>query len=219
MGRKKKKKAPQQQPAEAAVAAVAEAAAASDDSEAPEDYICPITQELLRDPVIIASCGHTFERNNITEWSLSLLSLSPSLSARTIKQTHTHPYTRMHTAPLCCRLENQSTCPSCNRDLGPRPGRLAQLTSVYALKAIVARFSEERPQRRRQRRERKDLVTAAQLLAGQAAANDADTLARATRRDDGGVASLLASLDLTQYDTPHAREDECTNRKMQAHVE
>ena len=215
MGRKKKKKPPPQQPAvaAAAVAAVAEAAAASDDSEAPEDYICPITQELLRDPVIIAGCGHTFERDNITEWSLSLF------SPRTIKQTHTHthplPCTR---APLCSRLENQSTCPSCNRDLGPRAERLAQLTSVYALKAIVARFSEERPQRRMQRRERKDLVTAARLLAGQAAENDADTLARATRRDDGEMASLLASLDLTQYDThTHAKTNAPT--EMQAHVE
>ena len=82
---------------------------------------------------------------------------------------------------------------------------------MYALKAIVAHFSEERPQRRRQRRERKDLDTAARLLAGNAAENDADTLARAMQPDDGDVASLLASLDLTQYDI-HAHEDECTNR-------
>ena len=72
----------------------AETAAASDDSEAPGDYICPITQELFRDTVITAGCGHTFERDNITEWSLSRalsvsltralyrsLSLSLSLSA------------------------------------------------------------------------------------------------------------------------------------------
>ena len=51
----------------------------------------------------------------------------------------------------------------------------------------------------------------ARLLAGNAAENDADTLARAMQHDDGDVASLLASLDLTQYDI-HAHEDECTNR-------
>ena len=44
---------------------------------------------------------------------------------------------------------------------------------------------------------------------------DADTLARPTRRDDGEVASLLASLDLTQYDThTHAKTNAPT--EMQA---
>eukprot|EP01084_Bolivina_argentea_P069358 126216_1 len=33
----------------------------------PEHYVCPITQELMTDPVIISS-GHTFERTAIAEW-------------------------------------------------------------------------------------------------------------------------------------------------------
>jgi len=33
----------------------------------PEDFICPITQDLMGDPVI-AEDGHTYERKNITEW-------------------------------------------------------------------------------------------------------------------------------------------------------
>merc|ERR1712157_192114 len=33
----------------------------------PEHYICPITQELMTDPVIVSS-GHTFERTAIIEW-------------------------------------------------------------------------------------------------------------------------------------------------------
>jgi len=33
----------------------------------PDHYICPITQELMTDPVIVAS-GHTFERRAIEEW-------------------------------------------------------------------------------------------------------------------------------------------------------
>lgn len=33
----------------------------------PEHYICPITQELMTEPVIISS-GHTFEKSAIVEW-------------------------------------------------------------------------------------------------------------------------------------------------------
>lgn len=37
------------------------------DEEIPENYCCPITQDIMTDPVIIKS-GHTFERKNITDW-------------------------------------------------------------------------------------------------------------------------------------------------------
>jgi len=33
----------------------------------PEEYICPVTQDIMVDPVI-AQDGHTYERKNITEW-------------------------------------------------------------------------------------------------------------------------------------------------------
>jgi len=33
----------------------------------PEEYICPVTQDIMADPVI-AQDGHTYERKNITEW-------------------------------------------------------------------------------------------------------------------------------------------------------
>jgi hypothetical protein len=33
----------------------------------PQDYLCPITQEIMEDPVI-ASDGHTYERKAISEW-------------------------------------------------------------------------------------------------------------------------------------------------------
>jgi hypothetical protein len=33
----------------------------------PEDFVCPITHQLMEDPVV-ASDGHTYERNAITQW-------------------------------------------------------------------------------------------------------------------------------------------------------
>ena len=33
----------------------------------PPDFICPITQEIMRDPVI-ALDGHSYERDAITQW-------------------------------------------------------------------------------------------------------------------------------------------------------
>ena len=35
--------------------------------EPPDEYLCPITQELMHDPVI-ASDGHTYERGAIERW-------------------------------------------------------------------------------------------------------------------------------------------------------
>ena len=36
-------------------------------SRIPPDFICPITQEIMRDPVI-ALDGHSYERTAITQW-------------------------------------------------------------------------------------------------------------------------------------------------------
>jgi hypothetical protein len=41
-----------------------------DDEGAPEEFFCPITLELMRDPVF-ATDGHSYERAAITEWLLS----------------------------------------------------------------------------------------------------------------------------------------------------
>ena len=32
------------------------------------DYNCPITRERMREPLIITTCGHTFEKNPIEMW-------------------------------------------------------------------------------------------------------------------------------------------------------
>jgi len=37
------------------------------EEEIPEEFICPVTQDIMTDPVI-AQDGHTYERKNITEW-------------------------------------------------------------------------------------------------------------------------------------------------------
>ena len=41
--------------------------AAAKAAEVPDDYICPITTEIMTDPVITAD-GFTYERAAITEW-------------------------------------------------------------------------------------------------------------------------------------------------------
>ena len=51
--------------AEQAAAAAEQQAAAAD--EPPDAYVCPITQELMHDPVF-ASDGHTYERQAIERW-------------------------------------------------------------------------------------------------------------------------------------------------------
>ena len=34
----------------------------------PPEFICPITREIFKDPVILGTTGHTFEREAITDW-------------------------------------------------------------------------------------------------------------------------------------------------------
>ncbi|KAL3146353.1 hypothetical protein ABBQ32_003043 [Trebouxia sp. C0010 RCD-2024] len=51
-----------------------------DDLDAPSSFCCPITTELLHDPVVAAD-GHTYERQHITEW-LQKSSTSPMTNER-----------------------------------------------------------------------------------------------------------------------------------------
>lgn len=37
-------------------------------TEAPLDYICPITHQIMHDPVILHETGHSYERNSIQDW-------------------------------------------------------------------------------------------------------------------------------------------------------
>ena len=52
---------------------------ASEAVEVPDDYICPITAEIMTDPVTTAD-GFTYEREAITEW-LRTKDTSPSTGA------------------------------------------------------------------------------------------------------------------------------------------
>lgn len=45
-----------------------EVEATEDDANAPMAYKCPITQCVMRDPVLLSESGHTFERAAITKW-------------------------------------------------------------------------------------------------------------------------------------------------------
>ena len=48
-------------------AAHAQASSASSSPSVPSDLTCPITFELMRDPVVTDD-GHTYERGNIQQW-------------------------------------------------------------------------------------------------------------------------------------------------------
>jgi len=39
-----------------------------DDDEPPDEFLCPISYELMKDPVIVKQSGWSYERNAITEW-------------------------------------------------------------------------------------------------------------------------------------------------------
>ena len=54
--------------------------AAAKAAEVPDDYICPITTEIMTDPVITAD-GFTYERAAITEW-LRTKDTSPKTGAK-----------------------------------------------------------------------------------------------------------------------------------------
>ncbi|KAJ1484646.1 hypothetical protein T484DRAFT_1796313 [Baffinella frigidus] len=45
-------------------------AAAGGDSEqfTEDDFVCPISQEVMRDPVILVADGHTYERSSLEQW-------------------------------------------------------------------------------------------------------------------------------------------------------
>eukprot|EP01025_Chloroclados_australasicus_P058654 TRINITY_DN7389_c0_g1_i1.p1 TRINITY_DN7389_c0_g1~~TRINITY_DN7389_c0_g1_i1.p1 ORF type:complete len:375 (-),score=-9.84 TRINITY_DN7389_c0_g1_i1:960-2084(-) len=48
-----------------------------DDLDAPLEYLCPITNELMQDPVIVVQTGITYERSAIEKW-LSIKNTCPS---------------------------------------------------------------------------------------------------------------------------------------------
>ena len=65
--KQKKKERRQQGESSAQEAAVADSQQPPDDSEPPDEYVCPITQDVMIDPVIAAD-GHTYERAAIARW-------------------------------------------------------------------------------------------------------------------------------------------------------
>ncbi|EOD10418.1 hypothetical protein EMIHUDRAFT_60189, partial [Emiliania huxleyi CCMP1516] len=54
----------------------------------PADFICPITTEVMSDPVMAAD-GHSYERKQIERW-LATKSTSP-MTGETLQHTHTFP--------------------------------------------------------------------------------------------------------------------------------
>ena len=52
-----------------------------EDDIGPDEFLCPITLELMTDPVL-AEDGHTYERSAITDWFANGNGLSPKTQAR-----------------------------------------------------------------------------------------------------------------------------------------
>ena len=50
--------------------------------ELPEDMCCPITCEIMKDPVICVGDSHTYERVAITQWFSTGSETSPTTNAR-----------------------------------------------------------------------------------------------------------------------------------------
>ena len=83
---------------------------ASEAAEVPDDYICPITAEIMTDPVTTAD-GFTYERTAITEWlrtkdtspstgaTLENKTLIPNLSLRSIIRSFTEALAAAVAAP------------------------------------------------------------------------------------------------------------------------
>ena len=59
-----------------------------EDEEPPADFICPITTEIMSDPVMAAD-GHSYERSAIERW-LATKSTSP-MTGEALQHTHTFP--------------------------------------------------------------------------------------------------------------------------------
>ena len=59
-----------------------------EEEEPPDDFICPITTEVMSDPVMAAD-GHAYERTAIERW-LATKSTSP-MTGEALQHTHTFP--------------------------------------------------------------------------------------------------------------------------------
>ena len=51
-----------------------------DSNDCPEEFLCPITHEIMREPVKVGD-GFTYERRAITEWFMSGKCTSPLTNA------------------------------------------------------------------------------------------------------------------------------------------
>ena len=71
--------------AEGGSSGVASPSEASEAAEAPDDYVCPITAEIMTDPVS-TSDGFTYEHAAISEWLLTK-DTSPSTGAKLESKT------------------------------------------------------------------------------------------------------------------------------------
>ena len=70
-------------PSTAAAAAAAAAPPEEDEDVVPEFYRCPITRDLMQDPVILVDSGHTFERAALEQW-LNAHNTNPLTGARLV---------------------------------------------------------------------------------------------------------------------------------------
>lgn len=58
------------------------AAVFPDDDDIPDAFLCPITQELMRDPVILIADSQSYERSALDEWFSTGRRISPLTGAK-----------------------------------------------------------------------------------------------------------------------------------------
>ena len=98
--------APANAPAGAPAGAPTSSPALSSSGTVPTTFLCPITQDVLTDPVICAD-GHTYERAAITRW-LAVNSTSPNTNLRLVR--HTGNTTSCYASAPCNVRPNDSQC-------------------------------------------------------------------------------------------------------------
>ncbi|GKZ00513.1 hypothetical protein MPSEU_001003700 [Mayamaea pseudoterrestris] len=85
--------------------------------EAPEDFVCPITNEIMQDPVL-SKYGHSYERSAIVEWLAAHSNTCP-LTRRTMHLSDLITHPTLRAAIRQWQIENQEDVTVLGPDVEP----------------------------------------------------------------------------------------------------
>ena len=106
----------------------------------PENFLCPITRELMRDPVVTDD-GHTYDRSAIEQWFEVRLSLPRGRFTDTLSTIPACPITYASASP--CAL----TCPWPQmHDTSPLTGGMLPSRALrpnYSLRQMILEWVEK----------------------------------------------------------------------------